>query len=124
MPAKTFLIYHLIVTTKYRRPLLDNPNVLARVSTAASHQAELRGGHVLAFNYGPDFAHVHILVVLPPTAPLAAYTRDFKSESARLANAWLDRTGRTFWGRRYFAKTVGAGSLETARRYVQEQWRK
>ena len=124
MPAKTYLLYHVIVTTKYRRPLLDNPNVLARVSYAADHQAARRGGHVLAFNYGPDLAHIHILLTLPPSAQLAAWLRDFKSESARLSNAWLGRAGHPFWGRRYFAKTIGAGSLDAARRYVAEQWPK
>ncbi len=121
MPALTFLFYHLVLTTKYRRPLLT-PAVRAAIARALDDQTRAHRAHVLAFNHGRDLAHLHILVILPPDQPIAAFARDFKSESARLANHDLGRTGRPFWGRRYFAKTVGSGSLDTARRYVAEQW--
>jgi len=122
MSAKTFLYYHVILTTKYRRPTLRSATVRARVAAALAQQAELHDGYLLAVNPGPDNAHVHALVIIPPQHALASYLRDVKSQSGRLANAILGSSGRPFWGRRYFARTVGGGSLEAARRYVVEQW--
>jgi len=122
MPAKTYLFYHVVVTTKYRRPLLANHRALSFAVHAAYDRAAGRGGQVVAFNPGPDWSHVHILVILPPHQAIADYVRDFKSQSARQGNAALAATGRPFWARRYFAATVGAGSLDAARRYVEEQW--
>lgn len=122
MPAKTFLFYHVILTTKYRRPTLNHPNVLARVQGALDQQAQRRGGMLLAFNHGPDHAHIHALVILPPQHAVAPFLRDAKSQAARLINAYQGTTGRPLWGRRYFAASVGGGGLDAARRYVMDQW--
>lgn len=122
MPAKTFLFYHVVLTTKYRRPRLNHPHILARVSDALAQQAALRGGYLLAFNSGEDHAHVHALVILPPQHAVSPFVRDAKSQSARLINAALGTTGRPFWARRYFAASVGGGGLDAARRYVAQQW--
>jgi REP element-mobilizing transposase RayT len=124
MSAKSYLFYHFVITTKYRRPLLQNPRARAQVCRAASIVVQHCEGAMLAFNYGPDYAHIHMLIILPPTIPPAWFARDFKSCAARLANETLHRVGLPFWGRGYYVKTVGAGSLETARRYVVEQWGK
>ena len=73
-------------------------------------------------NSGPARDHIHLLVCLPPDVAIAAFIGDAKSMSGRLINAQRQTTGSPFWGAGYFAKTVGRGSLESARRYVVEQW--
>lgn len=123
MPAKTFLFYHLILTTKYRRPTLASPDARACVLGALELQARLRAGRVLAVNHGPDYAHIHALIILPPHYAIAHFIRDTKSQSARLINAAQATTGAPFWARRYFCGTVGAGDLDAARQYVLEQWK-
>ncbi len=122
MAAKTYLWYHLVFTTKYRRPLLS-ALVVPHVRACLAFIAELRGGSMLAFSDGPDRAHVHVLITLPPDVALASYVRDAKSMSARHANTRLGRSGSPFWGARYFARTVGSGSLQAAREYVKNQWK-
>jgi REP element-mobilizing transposase RayT len=99
--------------------------VTAQARAWIAFQVQRRGGQVLAFNSGPDRAHVHVLILLPPTAALADVVRDAKSMSSRLIrqnNPALQRQARAFWGVSYWARTVGSGSLDQARRYVAEQW--
>lgn len=122
MPAKTYLFYHIVLTTKYRRPHLAAPRVLSVINLALKIQSREHGAEVVAWNAGTDYAHMHALVLLPPSARVADFVRDLKSHSARLANAQLNRTGDRFWAKRYFAATVGHGSIEDARRYIADQF--
>lgn len=139
MAAKTTLWYHLVFTTKYRRPVLNRATALL-IEHAAEVTADHAHGELIAFNYGPDLAHVHILVCLPPTVPIASFCRDAKSMSSRLVHQMPDSFDRLthlyaprpaelddlpgLWGRGYFAKTSGAGGLDAAQRYVAEQWQR
>lgn len=114
MAAKTFLWFHFVFTTKYRRPTLVEmtvPRVLSMIQAVTAFHR----GEVLELNTGEDHAHLHLLVALPPTVALSDFVRDAKSASSR-------RAGRDFhWGVRYFGRTVGAGSLAAARQYVASQ---
>jgi len=121
MASKTFLFYHLIFTPKYRRPWLYDW-ACALFAYSVTTICRYNGAHVLALNPGPSYDHVHVLVCLPPDVALAAFVRDVKSMSGRMINAQRGTTGSPFWGRGYFARTVGHGSLENAQRYVAEQW--
>ena len=121
MASQTFLFYHLVFTPKYRRPWLD-PWACALVAYAVATISRYAGAHYLALNTGAKHDHVHLLVCLPPDVALASFVRDVKSMSARLINARRGTTGQPFWGVGYFAKTVGRGSLESAQRYVEQQW--
>ena len=116
MQTSKHLYYHIVLTAKYRRPLLRGGEaVLLRVAVILIARLGRRA-ELIAVNVGSDGGHLHLLVALPPTVAVADFIRDYKSTTSRLL-----LPGRALWGRGYWVTTVGAKSLDEAARYVAGQ---
>lgn len=73
----------------------------------------------------PD--HVHILIQLPPSIAVSKAVQYLKGGSSKVIrrefpelDEWL--WGDSLWQDGYFSETVGRGSEDAMRLYIQKQW--
>lgn len=118
--AHTFtnLLYHVVFSTKNRRPDIDDelkPELFAYLGGI------VRGidGKPILINGTAD--HVHLLMVLPQTISLADAVRTIKANSSGWVHGnWGDR--KSFgWQTGYSAFTVSESRRESVRRYTAGQ---
>jgi len=106
---------HVIFSTKERQPCLsDNfqPELWAYMAGIAHNQG------FEAMIIGGIHDHVHALVVLPPTLPLAKAIQFLKGSSSK----WINETGGPFaWQEGYGAFSVSASQTADVVRYIQNQ---
>jgi putative transposase len=72
----------------------------------------------------PD--HVHLLLDVDPRIGINAVVRKIKGYTGyriRQEYPWMKQRMRTLWTRSRFIACVGAASLETVKRYIEEQKR-
>lgn len=127
MASLTYLFYHVVLTTKYRAPSLAS-DVVDAVADALAWMAEKRQAVIMAAEVGPDLAHLHLLICLPPHVAPAHWIRDAKSLSSRKVRVLKMKhdvwTPPHFWAAGYYARTVGGGDIRAAQRYIETQWNK
>jgi len=118
--AHTFtnLLYHIVFSTKHRRPDIDDE---LKADLFAYLGGIVRGikGEPLIVNGIAD--HVHLLVVLPQTISVADALRTIKANSS----AWVHERGpkhRQFaWQEGYGAFSVSESRKESVKRYIERQ---
>jgi len=111
--AHTSTLFHLVFSTKERRPAIaDGPKLWAYVSAVA------RNLHYEPFAIGGTENHIHVLVRLPSQVPVAEAVQKLKSNSSR----WLRQTGPwPGWQEGYGAFSVSASNADAVRHYIQDQ---
>ena len=124
--AKTFLRYHLIFSTKYRRKCL---NPIRDDLLAAMKDAQERNGNFRIEIDEVDQDHIHLLVRIKPCECIANVVHDLKQQSTYLM--WKqhhDYLAKFYWSgqhhlwtRGYFASTVGSVSEQKIIEYIQNQ---
>lgn len=117
------LKYHLIWTTKYRKPVLSG-RVGYRVrdltrEICATHNIQIIRGHV-------SKDHVHIFISVPPQLSISKVAQYIKGKTSRKLlqeNAYLRKQfwGKHLWGRGYFAVSSGSITDEMIMEYIQSQ---
>jgi putative transposase len=114
----TCLRYHLIFSTKERRPLLPAA-VRPRLFEYIGGILRNRKGQLLAA--GGTENHIHLLAILPRDRCVADMLRDIKSNSSR----WLSETNPLAlgfgWQDGYGAFAVGRSEMEGLTRYIADQ---
>lgn len=117
--ASTFtsLSYHLVFSTKYRKPFLGDA---VRDDTYGYIAGIIKNldGHLIEIGGMSD--HIHILTSCPPTIALSDFVRDIKANSSK----WLHENkdlGRFAWQTGYGAFTVSASQIEVVRAYIRNQ---
>jgi putative transposase len=114
--------YHLVWSTKYRKPALVPPVDAALkdllTQTAAEHEYDVLGLEVM-----PD--HVHIFLSAPPAVSPAIIAKILKGASARRLFTVFSHQRRLWgghlWNPSYYVGTAGHVSAETIKRYLEEQ---
>ena len=113
----TSLAYHIVFSTKYRRPMLTDAvrsetyNYIAGI--IANKQGQL-------LEIGGIDDHIHLVTSCSPTVALADFVRDIKANSSK----WLheDKGRRDFqWQAGYGAFTVSRSRIDVLRQYVLNQ---
>jgi len=113
----TSLNYHLIFSTKGRAPLLEKPMRPRLYAYLGGILREL-GGELVSIGGVED--HVHLLVRLKPTIPLAEVMRNLKGSSSRWLNE--ERHGVRFaWQGGYTAFSVSRSNMDVVERYIARQ---
>src|SRR5574343_505785 len=118
------LHYHFVCVTKYRRKVLSL-RVQAMLREWLSSYLREKGITVEEFGAEPD--HLHLLVrTVTSVAPseLARFVKGGSSRYLRELNLPEIRNklwGDFLWSDGYFVATTGGVSLETVKRYVQNQ---
>ena len=118
------LQYHLVLVTKFRRPVLQNGIDVFLLDYTKNYFLE-QGVKILEINVMPD--HIHILFEAPPQLCLSTFVNAFKSASSRLIRGRFVQEVKQyywkplFWSLSYFVATVSERSAEAVQRYIQQQ---
>jgi putative transposase len=118
------ITYHLVLVTKYRRRALT-ATMLEECREIFANVLEHWRCQLIELNGEPD--HLHILLRAHPALDLSRLVNNLKTASSRrLRNRHRAHLNRFYskpvlWHRAYFVASVGNVSLETVRRYVQNQ---
>ena len=117
------LKYHLVWTTKYKKPILTG-KVGVRVrdlirEVCRTHEVQIIRGHV-------SKEHVHLFVSIPPQISVSKFAQYVKGKTSRKIlqeNPALNKKfwGQHFWSRGYFATTSGAITDEVIMQYIENQ---
>jgi REP element-mobilizing transposase RayT len=114
----TNLLYHLVFSTKERRPWLEG-EMRPRVFAYLGGLIRAERGIALCINGMPD--HVHLLVKLKQDKAVADVLRTLKAKSS----GWIHKTFpglRCFaWQTGYGAFSVSQSQVEKVRTYIQNQ---
>ena len=118
------LQYHLILITKYRKPVITGAleNSLKEYIWEYFRQ---QGCVIIEMNNGDD--HIHILFEAPPSIALTAFINALKSASSRrmrklFANELAKYLWKPyFWSNSYFIATVSDRSSDIVKAYIQNQ---
>jgi putative transposase len=118
------LHYHLVLVTKYRRPVLTRA-MLDRFEALAEERVEAWEGRLIKASGEAD--HVHLLFTLPPKHALADFVNALKTgTSRRLRSEFTEQVRRFYrqpvlWSRSYCVVSAGGAPLEILRRYIEQQ---
>lgn len=114
----TKLYYHIVFSTKHRRPLIA-PQIEENLHAYMGGIVRGLGGVCLEINGMAD--HVHILAILPPKIAVSDALREIKANSSK----WLHETWPDFkgfgWQDGYAAFTVSRSQVEPVAQYVRDQ---
>jgi putative transposase len=106
---------HIIFSTKDRRKSIPEhfqPRLWSYVAGICKNHG------ILAHSIGGAADHIHLLLQLPPTLPLAKVVLAIKSNSGR----WAHNQAHKFtWQEGYAAFSVSASQIPAVLRYIQNQ---
>ena len=117
------LHYHLILVTKYRKPVFDD-EISERARTLFEAIAPAYKIEVLEWNHDQD--HVHIFFKAQPKTELSKFINAYKSASSRVLKKefpsirkqlWQDM----FWSRSFCLLSSGSAPIEVIEQYIKEQ---
>lgn len=112
------LFYHFVWATKKRAPLITETKRESLYAAISAKVKEFKGV-VHAINGTVD--HVHLLVTLPPTLPLARFIGQVKGSSSHFASR-LTKEGEPFaWQDEYGVVSLSESQLPAVVRYVHSQ---
>ena len=118
------LQYHMVLVTKYRKPVLVG-KIREHVYDTIKTVCEERGYNILEMNGEPD--HIHLLFEAGPDMAPMEFANVIKTKTARFVRRDLpEEVAKTywkpvFWTDSYFVTTVGANTLEIVQNYIQNQ---
>lgn len=121
--AKTFLRYHLILSTKYRRkvlnPIRDDLLVAMKVAQEKNGNFKIEISEVAQ-------DHIHLIVRIKPIESIFKVVQDLKWQSTYLMwQKYHDYLSKYYWSGQhhlwtsgYFALTIGGVSKKTLLEYI------
>ena len=113
--------YHVIFCPKYRRRVLID-NVDVRLKELILEKQEQYQYQVIEMEIMPD--HVHLLLDVNPQIGILSVISQIKGYTAhtlRKEFPWLTKRLPCLWTRSKFVSTVGAVSLDTVKKYIEDQ---
>lgn len=118
-------IYHIVLVTKYRRPVLTGPvkDLVYRVIQDIFDEKKLV---ILEMNGEAD--HIHILFEADPFTAPGTLVNIIKTKTSRYARKEYGETflkeyywKPMFWSDSYFVTTVSENSLQMVQEYIKNQ---
>lgn len=119
------LQYHMVLVTKYRKPILTGEvkDLVYRIIREIFDEKKLV---ILELNGEPD--HIHLLYEADPFTAPGTLANIIKTKTSRFARKEFGETALKkfywkplFWSNSYFVTSVSENSLENVQRYIQEQ---
>jgi putative transposase len=117
MSSYVSLSYHIVFSTKYRKPDLSEP---LRKELAGYIAGIIRNKEGQLLEIGGMEDHIHILTSCSPKLALADFIRDIKANASR----WINEGpggGKFAWQSGYGAFTVSASQAPVVRAYILNQ---
>ena len=114
----TNLLYHIIFSTKDRRPLITldyQPRLYQYIG------GTIRGLNGIALGINGMEDHVHVLARLRPDNALSDVLRDLKAGASDWMHDVFPSLASFSWQRGYAAFTVSQSNLQEVQRYVMNQ---
>ena len=116
--------YHLVWCPKYRKPILEKPEVKQFLEEQIHTIAATKDFEVLALEVMPD--HLHLFISVPPFDSPTEIVKVFKGVTAlRLFKKFPELRNEYWkgklWSPSYYVGTAGHVSAETIRKYIEEQ---
>jgi REP element-mobilizing transposase RayT len=106
-------LVHCVFSTKARADLISDPGRLRQYLCGIA-----RAKNVPVLALGGTTNHLHILLALPPSLPLAKVVQDLKGNSSK----WLGQISRGFaWQQGYGAFSVSESKREQVVAYIADQ---
>jgi len=115
---------HVVFVTKYRRPVLTIEMLNYLKSTFSEI---LKHWRCELMEFGGEADHVHLLVDIHPALDISVLINNLKTASSRRIRPRFKKQidkfywKSMFWHRAYFVASVGNVTLETVKRYVEQQ---
>lgn len=119
------LQYHMVLVTKYRKPILTGEvkDLVYRIIREIFDEKKLV---ILELNGEPD--HIHLLYEADPFTAPGTLANIIKTKTSRFARKEFGETALKkfywkplFWSDSYFVTSVSENSLENVQRYIKEQ---
>ena len=120
------LQHHMVLVTKYRKPVLTGI-IKDHVYKTILKTLEEKDITVIEMNGEPD--HIHLLLECGPEISPLSLANVLKTRSARFV--WRDHPDEVsktyysekhlFWSSSYFVSTIGPAGKEVVQRYIQNQ---
>jgi putative transposase len=122
--AKFSINYHLVWIPKYRRSILDNPQVISIIKDTIEELGIKYKFDIIAMEILPD--HIHLQInALPQYSPAELVNKIKGTTGFRIARRFPELKARgKIWTNGYFCATTGNVSTETIKKYIEEQWTK
>lgn len=114
----TNLLYHIVFSTKDRRPLIT-PDYELRLYDYIGGTIRAFGGISLELNGTED--HIHLLAKLRPDHALSDVLRDLKSNATGWMHDVFPSLRDFSWQRGYGAFTVSQSNVNEVRKYIRRQ---
>ena len=122
--ASFLLQYHLVLVTKYRKPILKN-KVDDFIKDYSVKYLNNNDCHVMEIESNLD--HIHVLFEAPVTINLTNLINGLKTVSARMVRQRFQNELNKyywksyFWSRSYFIVTVSERSAQMVKEYIKNQ---
>jgi REP element-mobilizing transposase RayT len=116
--SHTKLIFHCVFSTKGRAPSLEKP-VRLRLFEYLGGIAQNHGAHLLSAGGTND--HVHLLIELNASTPIAEMMRTLKAVSSKWIHETFPQLAHFAWQTGYGAFTVSVSAVEEVTRYILNQ---
>lgn len=122
------LNYHFIQCIKYRRKVLDFPEIIEELKSRTHAIAGIYGIEILSIE--TDLDHVHILFKSKPQTELTKFVNNWKSATSKVLRGKFKKQlkdklwGDAFWSGSYCLITTGQTTLEVLKKYVENQGEK
>ena len=118
MGSFTQLTYHIVFSTKYRRPTI-NDVIQERLYEYVGGTLRAKQGQLIEIGGTAD--HVHILARLSPSLAVAHVVRDVKANSSRWMNEQPEVVTSFEWQKGYGAFTVSYLRIASVQDYIRNQ---
>lgn len=119
------LNYHFVQCIKYRRKVLDFPEIIEELKSRTHKIAESYDIQITCVE--TDLDHIHILLNCKPQTPLLKFINNWKSATSKaIRNRYYERIKDklwkdVFWSNSYCLITTGQTTLEQVKKYVEKQ---
>ena len=122
-----FCDYHIVIVTKYRKPILNNgifAHMKLKLAEVTEHYPLIRFTTV-----NHDIDHVHMVASIPPTIGVGKTVGIVKQNTARALKQKFPFIKQVYWGTDevwsdgYFVSTVGVNE-DVIKKYVENQGKK
>jgi len=115
--------YHLVWTTKYRKPILTG-RIGTRTRDLIREICDTYNVQIIRGHISKD--HIHLFLSIPPQISISKMAQYLKGKTARKVlqdSPKLNKRfwGKHFWSRGYFATTSGAITDEMIMEYIENQ---
>lgn len=119
------LNYHLVQCIKYRKKVLNFPEIIDELKQRTKKIAEIYGIEITAVE--TDLDHIHILFKTKPQINLIKFINNWKSATSKFLQRKFHKQiknklwNNKFWSRSYCLITTGQTTLDQIKKYVENQ---